>query len=49
MNNETSYIIDRLVTNDKGINIDTTLYVNIEQVFNDIEANVISRGGTCIR
>ena len=47
MNNETSNIIDKLVTNDKDINIDTTKYINIEQILDDIEVDVISRGGTC--
>lgn len=47
MNNETSYIIDKLITNDKEINIDTTKYINIEQIFNAIDADVTSRGGFC--
>lgn len=47
MNNETSYVIDKIITNDKNINIDTKKYINFDQIFEDIKANVISRGGTC--
>lgn len=47
MNNKTSYIIDELITNDKEIIIDTTEYINVEQIFKDIKADVVSRGGTC--
>lgn len=47
MNNETTYIIDKLVTNDKNISIDTTKYINIHQILEDIEVDVVSRGGSC--
>ncbi len=47
MNSETSYIIDKLITNDKNINIDTTKYINLEQIFEYIEEDVNFRGGTC--
>ena len=47
MNNETSYIIDKINTNDSEIKLDNTKYTNIKDIFDDIKENVISRGGTC--
>ena len=47
MNNKTSYILDELITNDKEINIDVLEYINFEDIFKDIEKNVVSRGGEC--
>lgn len=46
-NNETSYMIDKIVTRDKNLNIDTTKYTNFEDIFSDIEADVVLRGGSC--
>ena len=46
-NNETSYMIDKIVTNDKELNIDITQYTNFEEIFEDIEDQVVSRGGIC--
>lgn len=46
-NNETSYMIDKIVINDKKLNIDTTQYTNFEDIFKDIENDVVSSGGTC--
>ena len=47
MNNETSYIIDRINTNDNQIELDNTKYINTKDIFDDIKESVISRGGTC--
>lgn len=46
-NNETSYIIDKIVTNDKDLNIDVREYINFDKILNDIKDDVISRGGIC--
>lgn len=47
MNNDTSYILDDFITNDKEIDIDISEYINVDDVFKDIRKNVISRGGVC--
>ena len=47
MNNETSYIIDKINTNDNQIELDNTKYTNTKDIFEDIKESVISRGGTC--
>lgn len=47
MNNETSYHIDKLITNDTEIEIDPKNYINFEDIFHDIKENVLSRNGSC--
>lgn len=47
MNNESSYIIDKIITDDSQLSIDTKNYTNFEQAFDDIRADVVSRGGAC--
>lgn len=47
MNNETSYIIDKINTNDNQIELDNTKYTNTKDIFDDIKERVISHGGTC--
>lgn len=47
MNNDTPYILDELITNDKELNIDVLEYINFEDVFKDIRDSVTSRGGVC--
>jgi len=46
-NNETSYMIDKIVTQDTNLNVDTTQYTNLEGVIEAIKEKVISRGGSC--
>ena len=46
-NNETAYMIDKIITKDKNLNIDTKQYTNFEEILTDIENDVISRGGSC--
>ncbi|MBE6148479.1 MAG: helix-turn-helix transcriptional regulator [Firmicutes bacterium] len=47
INNETPYIIDKIITFDNNLNVDATMYTNIQQVLNAIKTDVTSRGGTC--
>lgn len=45
--NETPYIIDKIVTKDNGLNIDTKEYINFEDTIEAIKEDIISRGGSC--
>ena len=47
MNNDTPYILDELITNDKELDIDVFEYINFEDIFKDIRDSVTSRGGVC--
>ena len=46
-NNETSYMIDKIITEDKNLKVDPFLYTNFLDVKNAIKKDVISRGGKC--
>ena len=46
-NNETPYMIDKIVTQDTNLNIDSKEYINFQDVFQAIEESIISRGGIC--
>ena len=46
-NNETSYMIDKIITQDKNLNINTKEYTNFNDVLNAIKDSVVSRGGRC--
>jgi len=46
-NNETPYMIDKIVTQDTNLNISPKDYINFEEVFDTIKEKVNSRGGTC--
>ena len=46
-NNETTYIINIIITQDNELNIDTKEYVNFKDLFEAIEESVISCGGSC--
>lgn len=45
--NETSYILDKIVTKDAGLNVDIREYINFEDAKKAIMNDVIARGGTC--
>ena len=45
--NETSYILDKIVTQDKDLNIAPKDYINFKDVFDAIKESVTARGGTC--
>jgi len=47
MNNETPYILDEVITNDKELNINIEEYINFDDVFKDIRSSVTNRGGKC--
>lgn len=46
-NNETTYMIDKIETNDTKLNVDPKEYVNFKDVFDAIKESVDSRGGSC--
>lgn len=46
-NNETEYMIDKIVTQDINLNVEPKNYINYEDVFNAIKESVVSRGGIC--
>lgn len=46
-NNETSYILDKIVTLDKELTINPKDYTNYQDIFTAIKENVKSRGGSC--
>ena len=46
-NNETTYMIDEIVTNDPKLNVDPKEYVNFNDVVDAIKESVDSRGGSC--
>lgn len=46
-NDETSHIIDEIVTQDINLNVDPKNYINFKDIFNDIKESVVSRGGIC--
>ena len=46
-NNEAPYMIDKIVTNDDVLNIDTKKYTNFEDILSDIKDYVKSRDGYC--
>ena len=45
--NETSYILDKIVTEDTNLNVDVKDYINFEDLKKAIKDDVISRGGNC--
>lgn len=45
--NETSSILDKIITQDDKLNIDVTQYTNYEDIFKAIKLDVESRGGKC--
>jgi len=46
-NNQTTYMIDKIVTKDTNLNVDPKEYINFEDVFDAIKDSVESRGGSC--
>ena len=46
-NNETPYILDKIVTQDKALNINPYEYTNFDSLFKAIKNNVTSRNGIC--
>ena len=45
--NETTYMIDKIVTQDKELNVGITQYNNFEDAIEAIKESVFSRGGSC--
>ena len=45
--NETSYTLDKIVTQDNELKLDITQYINFQEAFEDIKDDVVSRAGTC--
>jgi len=45
--NETSYILDKIVTQDDRLNVDIKQFTNFKDAFKAIKEDVVSRGGTC--
>ncbi len=45
--NETTYILDKIVTQDYNLTVDIKEYTNFQDALKAIKENVVSRGGKC--